>query len=45
MQGKVEPQRRTTVLPPDLFDRFQNDAFWIYPEANVRNVRVLLPGA
>jgi sulfotransferase len=43
VRGKVEPERRVTVLPPDLFERFQDDAFWIHPEANVRNVRVLLP--
>ncbi len=45
VRGKVEPQRRVTVLPPDLFERFQDDAFWVYPEANVRNVRVLLPAS
>lgn len=43
VRGKVEPQRRTTVLPPDLFDRFNDDAFWIHPQGNVRGVRVVLP--
>jgi sulfotransferase len=26
--SKVEPRRRATVLPPDLFKRFEADAFW-----------------
>jgi len=43
VEGKVEPRRRLTVLPPDLFDRFKDDAFWVHPEMNVRGVRVLTP--
>jgi sulfotransferase len=33
---------RTTVLPPELFERFADDAFWTAPEVNTRNVRVIL---
>ena len=25
---KVEPQTRRTILPPDLFEKYANDAFW-----------------
>lgn len=28
VRRKVEPQRRRTILPPDLFDRYANMAFW-----------------
>jgi hypothetical protein len=29
-------------LPPELFNRFQNDAFWAVPELNTGNVPVVL---
>jgi sulfotransferase len=34
---------RQSVLPPDLFARFGNDAFWTNAAANIRNVPVILP--
>jgi sulfotransferase len=33
---------RESVLPPELFHRFVNDAFWAVPELNARKVRVIL---
>jgi sulfotransferase len=45
VKRKVEFVERTTILPPELFARFQADAFWIRPELNIRNVRVVLPDA
>jgi sulfotransferase len=42
VRRKVEWVERTTVLPPELFDRFTNDAFWTIPELNTRNVKVIL---
>jgi hypothetical protein len=38
----VEWIDRTSVLPPELFDRFANDAFWTMPELNTNNVPVIL---
>ncbi len=35
---------RPTLLPPDLFARFENDAFWMRPELNVRGVPVIRYG-
>jgi sulfotransferase len=35
---KVEWIERQSILPPELFHRFANDAFWRLPEANTRNV-------
>jgi len=42
VRRKVEWIERATVLPPELFDRFVNDAFWTVPELNTRNVTVVL---
>ena len=41
VRRKVEWVERETVLPPDLFQRFMNDAFWRVPEANVRGVPII----
>ncbi|GFZ90066.1 sulfotransferase family protein [Dyella caseinilytica] len=38
---KVAAQERTTVLPPDIFRRFENDAFWLNGLANFRGVKVV----
>ncbi|GLQ47939.1 hypothetical protein GCM10007862_29900 [Dyella lipolytica] len=38
---KVAAQERTTVLPPDIFRRFENDAFWLNAQANIRGVKVV----
>ncbi len=41
VRSKVAPSERQTILPPDLFRRFENDAFWRDPALNVRGVRVV----
>jgi sulfotransferase len=38
---KVAIRKRTSVLPPDLFRRFENDAFWLDPDRNPRQVKVV----
>jgi sulfotransferase len=42
VRRKVSWIERRSVLPPELFNRFINDAFWTNPELNTRNVRVIL---
>jgi sulfotransferase len=42
VRRKVEWIDRSSVLPPELFDRFVNDAFWTVPELNTHNVPVIL---
>jgi sulfotransferase len=42
VRRKVEWIERATLLPPELFNRFVNDAFWAVPDLNTRNVRVIL---
>ena len=42
VRRKVEWIDRATVLPPELFDRFANDAFWAVPELNIHKVPVIL---
>lgn len=41
IRRKVEWTERKTVLPPELFSRFQNDAFWRVPENNVRGTPII----
>jgi sulfotransferase len=41
VRRKVEFIERPTVLPPELFRRFEGDAFWSVPEANIHNVPVI----
>lgn len=43
VSGKVKFVDRPTVLPPDVFQRFNNRGFWRNPKANPRKVRILLP--
>ncbi|WP_386752838.1 sulfotransferase family protein [Lysobacter yangpyeongensis] len=38
---RVAAPERATVLPPDIFRRFENEAFWLNERANVRGVRVV----
>ena len=38
---KVAAPDRMTVLPPDIFRRFENEAFWLNARANIRGVRVV----
>jgi sulfotransferase len=42
VRRKVEWVERQSVLPPELFQRFVNDAFWINPELNIHNVPVIV---
>jgi len=39
--SKVVAHERATVLPPDIFRRFENDAFWRHTPSNLRGVRVV----
>ncbi len=41
IRPRVEAAERQTVLPPDVFHRFSNDAFWLNPQANVHGVQVV----
>lgn len=38
---KVEAKERQTVLPPDLFKRFENDAFWLDTRRLPKGVRIV----
>jgi sulfotransferase len=38
---QVKAVKRETILPPDIFRRYENDNFWEDPAANLRGVRVL----
>ena len=39
---KVQFTPRKSVLPPDLFRRFENDAFWMNPDANIHKVKQVI---
>ena len=41
VRARVAPAARATVLPPDLFNRFENLAFWHDPQGNLRGVCVV----
>lgn len=41
VRPRVEARQRTSILPPDLFNRFANDVFWLDPQLNPRGVRVV----
>jgi sulfotransferase len=41
VRRKVEFVDRPTILPPDLFAKFENDAFWTNPDLNVHGVPVV----
>lgn len=43
VRRKVSWVDRESVLPPELFNRFVNDAFWGLPELKSRSVQVILP--
>ena len=44
IRRKVEWIERQTVLPPDLFRRFEDDMFWRDAQANVRDVPIIQIG-
>jgi sulfotransferase len=39
--AKVVYEERRSVLPPDLFRRFEGDSFWTDPKLNLRGVRIV----
>lgn len=41
VRGKVHAEPRKTLLPPDLFQRFANDAFWRDPQRLPENVHMV----
>ena len=41
VRRKVAFVRRPTILPPELFARFEGDAFWAAPAAAARNVAMI----
>ncbi|BFI97278.1 MAG: sulfotransferase [Rhodanobacter sp.] len=41
IQPRVQANERTTILPPELFARFANDAFWRDPKLNLSDVRIV----
>lgn len=41
VRPQIAAAARATILPPDLFNRFANDAFWLHPEANTHGVRIV----
>jgi sulfotransferase len=41
VKKKVGPEKRETVLPPDIFNRYAQDNFWNEPSLNRRGVRVV----
>lgn len=41
VRSRVRAVERSTILPPELFRRFDNDAFWRDPQANLQGVRVV----
>ena len=45
VRREVRYVERPTVLPPDLFRRFEADAFWRHPEIAKGDVPVILPPA
>jgi hypothetical protein len=42
VRRKVQWIERATLLPPELFNRFVNDAFWTVSGLNTHNVPVIL---
>ncbi|MBM7124869.1 sulfotransferase [Dyella flava] len=41
VRKQVAVRERTSVLPPDVFRRFENDVFWLDPAFNPRRVLVV----
>lgn len=41
VRSKIEASERQTILPPDLFQRFANDAFWQDPANLPKGLRVV----
>jgi len=41
VRRKVEFIERPSILPPELFARYENDAFWMNPDLNVHQVPII----
>jgi sulfotransferase len=41
VRPRVGAIERQSILPPDLFRRFENDPFWRDPQLNPRGVRIV----
>jgi sulfotransferase len=41
VRGTVKAEQRETLLPPDLFKRFANDAFWRDPNRTPPGLRIV----
>lgn len=41
VRNKVAQNERTTILPPDLFKRFENDAFWKTPALHRNGIKII----
>lgn len=41
VRQRIEPNERKTLLPPDLFGRFENDAFWENPQNLPKGVHLV----
>ncbi|MDB6052003.1 MAG: sulfotransferase family protein [Pseudomonas sp.] len=41
VKPSVQASARPTILPPDVFARFSNDAFWQHPQHNLQGVKIL----
>lgn len=41
VQPKVTVTKRESVLPPDLFNRFVKDSFWLDPNTNIRKIPIV----
>lgn len=41
VRSQIRINERKTILPLDLFRRFENDAFWRDPASNTRGVRIV----
>lgn len=40
VRSKVRNEPRKTILPTDIFERYESWAFWVNPQFNIRNVPV-----
>jgi sulfotransferase len=41
VRKQIRARERNSVLPPDVFRRFENDMFWLDPALNPQRVRVI----
>jgi sulfotransferase len=41
VKPKVTVTQRESVLPPDLFNRFVKDSFWLDPSTNIRRIPII----